>query len=163
MLRLLSLISFLYDSKSTSTFENSVLINKQAAGIIYLIESIIRDEQRQATQLLGISSYSLEHLMPKKWENKWASVPIKEAKDFRNFKLKSLGNLAIITQSLNASIRDSNWPTKKRGGGNRKGLIHYSGGIETLTPYLDKQEWSEHEIQNRADFLFRNAKSIWKI
>ena len=143
-------------------FDNSILINKQSAGIIYLLESKIRNRSKQATQLLGISNYSLEHLMPKKWENKWSSVSTKEDKDFRNFKLKTLGNLAIITQSLNASIRDSNWPTKKRGSGKKEGLRHYSGGIETLAPYLDLPDWNEVEMQKRADFMFDNAKEIWK-
>lgn len=99
--------------------------------------------------------------MPKKWENKWSNVSSKEAKDYRNFKLKTLGNLAIITQSLNASIRDSNWPTKKRGSVNKVGLKHYSGGIETLAPYLDLNDWNEVEIENRAEFLFEKAKEIW--
>lgn len=143
-------------------FENSILINKQTAGIIYLIESKIRNRHNQATQLLGINKYSLEHLMPKKWENKWNSVSSKEAKDYRNFKLKTLGNLAIITQSLNASIRDANWPTKKKGSGNKEGLSHYSGGIETLAPYLELGEWNESEIEKRADFLLSKAKEIWK-
>ena len=143
-------------------FDNSILINKQSAGIIYLLESKIRNRSKQATQLLGISNYSLEHLMPKKWENKWASVSTKEDKDFRNFKLKTLGNLAIITQSLNASIRDSNWPTKKRGSGKKEGLRHYSGGIETLSPYLDLQDWNEEQMQKRADSMFTDAKDIWK-
>ena len=110
------------DTELKDGFENSILINKQTAGIIYLIESKIRNRHKQATQLLGISKYSLEHLMPKKWENKWNSVSTKEAEDYRNVKLKTLGNLAIITQSLNASIRDSNWPTKKKGSGNKEGL-----------------------------------------
>jgi hypothetical protein len=100
--------------------------------------------------------------MPKKWENKWSSVPTKEAKDYRNFKLKTLGNLAIITQSLNASIRDANWPTKKRGSGSKEGLTHYSGGIETLSPYLELSEWNETEIEKRAEFLLTKAKEIWK-
>lgn len=150
------------DTELKHGFDNSILINKQSAGIIYLLESKIRNKNKQSTQLLGIGNYSLEHLMPKKWENKWANVPNKEAKDFRNFKLKTLGNLAIITQSLNASIRESNWPTKKRGSGKKKGLRHYSGGIETLAPYLDLQEWNEEEIKKRAGFMFENAKSIWR-
>ncbi len=142
-------------------FENSILINKQTAGIIYLLESKIRNRSKHATQLLGISKYSLEHLMPKKWENKWDSVSTKETKDYRNFKLKTLGNLAIITQSLNASIRDSNWPTKKRGSGKKEGLKHYSGGIETLSPYLELSEWNETEIEKRAEFLLKKATEIW--
>jgi uncharacterized protein with ParB-like and HNH nuclease domain len=150
------------DTELKHGFDNSTLINKQSAGIIYLLESKIRNRHKHATQLLGIRNYSLEHLMPKKWENKWANVAGKEAKDFRNFKLKTLGNLAIITQSLNASIRDSNWPTKKSGSGKKEGLRHYSGGIETLAPYLDLQEWNEEEMQKRANNMFNKAKEIWK-
>ena len=150
------------DTELKQGFENSVLTNKQTAGIIYFIESKIRNRDKQATQLLGINKYSLEHLMPKKWENKWDSVSTKEAKDYRNFKLKTLGNLAIITQSLNASIRDANWLTKKIGGGDKEGLIHYSGGIETLAPYLELSDWNETEIEKRADFLLSKAKEIWK-
>lgn len=149
------------DAELKSGFENSGLINKQAAGIIYLIESKLRDRRKHATQLLGINKYSLEHLMPKKWENKWQSVSSKEAKDYRNHKLKTLGNLAIITQSLNASIRDSNWETKKKGSGNKEGLIHYSGGVETLAPYLDLEDWNEVEIVKRAEFLYNKAIEIW--
>ena len=153
------------DTELKQGFENSILINKQTAGIIYLIESKIRDRDKQATQLLGISKYSLEHLMPKKWENKWSDDVTKEkgVKDYRSFKLKTLGNLTIITQSLNASIRDSDWPTKKEGIRNKKGLKHYSGGIETLAPYLDLNDWNETEIENRAEFLLEKAKYIWVI
>ena len=150
------------DTELKQGFDNSILINKQTAGIIYLIESRIRNRDKQATQLLGINKYSLEHLMPKKWENKWNGISTKEEEDFRNFKLKTLGNLAIITQSLNASIRDANWPTKKNGSGNKKGLKHYSGGIETIAPFLEIGEWNELEIEKRAEFLFNKAKEIWQ-
>ena len=143
-------------------FENSILINKQTAGIIYFIESKIRNRHKHSTGLLGINKYSLEHLMPKKWVNKWSVPTAKEAKDYRDFKLKTLGNLTIITQSLNASIRDSNWPTKKKGSGKNEGLRHYSGGIETLAPYLELGDWNEKEIENRAENLLNKAKEIWK-
>ncbi len=150
------------DTELKYGFDNSCLINKQSAGIIYLIESKIRNRNKQATRLLGISSYSLEHLMPKKWENKWDNISTKQEKDFRNFKLKTLGNLAIITQSLNSSIRDSNWSIKKEGNGKKEGLRYYSSGIETLAPYLALAEWNENEIEKRADFMFEKAKGIWK-
>jgi len=142
-------------------FENVILINKQSAGILYFIESKIRDRNKQATQLLGISKYSLEHLMPKKWENHWGKLESKE-KDIRNRKLLTLGNLAIITQSLNASVRDADWITKKNGRGKNGGLVQYSAGIETLSSYLILDEWNESEIDNRATFLYEKAIEIWK-
>ncbi|MDO4225525.1 MAG: DUF1524 domain-containing protein, partial [Bergeyella zoohelcum] len=88
--------------------------------------------ERDSTRLLGISKYSLEHLMPKKWENNWEKISDKEKRDFRNRKLLTLGNLAIITQSLNSSIRDANWKTKKKGKDKKGGLKLYSSGIKTL-------------------------------
>ncbi len=144
-------------------FDNAILINKQAAGIIYLLESKIRNRKLQATQLLGINKYSLEHLMPKKWENNWNQLTTIEEINLRNRKLLTLGNLAIITQSLNASIRDSNWPIKKHGRANKDGLIHYSAGLETLAPYLNIEIWNESEITNRAEFLYEKSLEIWKL
>lgn len=143
-------------------FSESILVNKQSAGIIYFIESKLRTE-KDSTSLLGISKYSLEHLMPKKWENSWGRISDKEKRDFRNRKLLTLGNLAIITQSLNSSIRDANWKTKKKGKDKKGGLSIYSSGIKTLVPFLDFEEWNENEIQNRADFLYNEALKIWKI
>jgi uncharacterized protein with ParB-like and HNH nuclease domain len=152
------------DEQLKAGFETSVLINRQATGIIYFLESRIRDRDKHATQLLGLNKYSLEHLMPKKWENKWESVSTQDLKDFRNQNLKTLGNLAIITQSLNSSIRDSNWQTKKNGNESKtiSGLKHYSSGIETLAPYLDLQEWNEVEIKKRADYFYEMALKNWK-
>ncbi|MCQ4035056.1 DUF262 domain-containing protein [Kaistella montana] len=143
-------------------FDNSIIVNSQAAGVLYMIESKIRDNTRHSTGLRGMKMYSLEHLMPKKWINKWSPVETKEEKDFRNFKLLTLGNLAIITQSLNASIRDSNWATKKDGQGTKEGLRHFSGGIETLSPFLAIEEWNELEIQKRANYLYEKAVKIWQ-
>jgi uncharacterized protein with ParB-like and HNH nuclease domain len=143
-------------------FDKAYLVNKQSAGILYMIESKIRNHRRQATKLLGMSKYSLEHLMPKKWENNWGKISSKELRDIRNRKLLTLGNLTIITQSLNASIRDSNWKTKKKGKQDKPGLLQYAAGIETLAPYLELEEWNESEIEKRAKSLYNKAVKIWK-
>lgn len=150
------------DIQLRNGFDNSVLINSQTKGIIYFIETKIRDKDRQATSVLGINKYSLEHLMPKKWTNYWGKLSKKEDVENRNFKLLTIGNLAIITQSLNASIRDSDWKTKKKGSNNKEGLKHYSAGIETLQTYLELDNWDENEIAKRAEFLFNKAKEIWE-
>lgn len=144
-------------------FNSSCLVNKQAAGILYFIESKIRNKSLQSTQLLGISKYSLEHLMPKKWENNWDKLSTQEDKINRNRKLLTLGNLAIITQALNSTIRDANWSIKCAGKADKKGLNTYAAGLETISQYLSKDEWNEQTIEERASFLYENAKEIWKI
>ena len=62
------------DDELKNGFHSEILVNKQSAGILYLLESKIRNRSLQSTQVLGISKYSLEHLMPKKWENHWGKL-----------------------------------------------------------------------------------------
>ena len=78
--------------------------------------------------------------------------------------LLTLGNLAIIPQALNASIRDAAWNVKKAGKGqNKPGLLLCASGLYTLHDVLQKNDWNEHEIENRAEWLLANAQNIWKI
>ena len=143
-------------------FSNSKLINKQSAGILYFIESKLRNN-KHSTELKGLNQYTLEHLMPKKWENNWGKLSTQEETIKRNRQLLTLGNLAIITQPLNSSIRDADWETKKKGRGDKKeGLNKYASGLETLQ-CLNLEIWNEQEIENRAIFLFKKAIEIWKV
>ncbi len=108
------------DAEVRAAFEESCLYNLQSKGVLYLLESAIRPGM-SSTALLGFNQYTLEHMMPKKWRNKWGALD-DEAATRRDRKLLTLGNLAIITHSLNASIRDADWPTKKQGKGYKDGL-----------------------------------------
>ncbi len=112
------------DNEMKIGFETSKLVNLQSKGIIYLLESKIRSDN-SSTALLGFDNYSLEHLMPKKWRNKFGGlVRQKMMQKKRDSLLLTLGNLAIIPQTLNASIRDAAWNVKKAGKGqNKPGLL----------------------------------------
>jgi uncharacterized protein with ParB-like and HNH nuclease domain len=155
------------DEDVKNGFLNSKLINKQTRGVIYLIESIIRveDKDKHSTGLLGLSAYSLEHLMPKKWENHWDKDRdfTSDERQNRNNKLLTLGNLAIITSSLNSSIRDSNWSKKKDGTNKHSGLMKFTSGIETINKYLQCNDWDENNIEERAEFLYEKAMKIWML
>jgi len=150
------------DNELFDAFNNYVLYNKAARGILYYIESKIRKNTLHSTKLLGFNKYSLEHLMPKKWVNNWGKLQNQNDIDRRNKKLLTLGNLAIITQNLNAKIRDSDWNTKKNGT-NNNGLSDYTRDLETITPYLKIAIWDEKEIEKRAGDLYKYAIDIWKI
>ena len=149
------------DEQLLDGFNNSHLTNGYARGILYLLESEMRDYRRHSNNLLALKKYSLEHLMPKKWENKWGEVADQEAKDYRNHKLLTLGNLALITQTLNTTINDSDWQTKLDGRGNHKGLRAYASGLET-SDYLSCKTWDETAIQDRALALYDHAVLTWK-
>ncbi|MGN8817899.1 DUF262 domain-containing protein [Oribacterium sp. HCP28S3_H8] len=169
-----SLLKRLEDSKETTTyvptdaevengFQNSHLTNLQTRGILYLIESYIRSD-KSATALQGFNNYSLEHMMPKKWRNNWPPCATEEEAKERDSKLLTLGNLAIIPQALNSSIRDGDWQTKKAGKGESKpGLDACAVGLATIQDALKENEWTEESIEKRGEWLACQAEKAWKI
>lgn len=150
------------DDELRSGFEKSKLANLQSRGVIYLIESRIRPEN-SSTALLGFNNYSLEHMMPKKWRNNWSSCESEEDEKKRDTLLLTLGNLAIIPQALNASIRDENWKIKKAGKGNKLGLDICAAGLITVHNALQKEEWTEIDIKERSAWLCDQARTIWAL
>lgn len=143
----------------------SALTNKQATGVLYLIEKTVRSPLN-STELKWIKEYSLEHIMPKMWEENWlVSESFSDVdKEKRNKLLLTLGNLTIITKKLNSSISNANWSTKKQGNGNKKGLNEYANGIEIFSKYLTKEEWDEECIKERAEELTELVvKKVWSL
>ena len=126
------------DAEVRAAFEESCLYNLQSKGVLYLLESAIRPGM-SSTALLGFNQYTLEHMMPKKWRNKWGALD-DEAATRRDRKLLTLGNLAIITHSLNASIRDADWTTKKQGKGYKDGLALCAAGLATMADALEDRK-----------------------
>lgn len=148
------------DAEVRSAFEESCLYNLQSKGVLYLLESAIRPGM-SSTALLGFNQYTLEHMMPKKWCNKWGALD-EEAATRRDRKLLTLGNLAIITHSLNASIRDADWTTKKQGKGYKDGLALCAAGLATMAGALEKESWGEDDIADRAEWLANKALEVWR-
>lgn len=148
------------DAEVRAAFEESCLYNLQSKGVLYLLESAIRPGM-SSTALLGFNQYTLEHMMPKKWRNKWGALD-DEAATRRDRKLLTLGNLAIITHSLNASIRDADWTTKKQGKGYKDGLALCAAGLATMAGALEKESWGEGDIAERAEWLADKALDVWR-
>lgn len=149
------------DDELTEGFIDSKLTNKQSAGILYLLESKIRNRGHHSTTLLGLSHYSLEHVMPKKWRNHWVHTLSSDDMVKRDRILLTLGNLTIITSSLNSSIRDADWNSKKMGTDGHQGLNSYSSEIQIINQFLQEVEWDEAVIEKRADYLASEANRIW--
>lgn len=150
------------DSELEVGFNDSKIYNLQTKGILYLIESGIRPTN-SSTALLGFNNYSLEHMMPKKWRNNWSPCVSDDLEKERDSKLLTLGNLAIIPQSLNSSVRDADWDTKKTGKKDKPGLKICASGLITLHDALDKSDWNEEEIKSRAKWLCDEAIKLWKL
>ena len=131
---------------------HDTITNTTAKEILYLIESKIRPDD-MATALLPFKKYSLEHLMPQKWHDHWGKQLTEEEEKQRNTLIGTFGNLAIITQKLNAQISNHSWDIKKTGKDKKAGLITCAQGLITFTNVLDKEQWDESCIKDRSYWI----------
>lgn len=137
-------------------------VNEQNTGILYMLETRLRSGSYAATVMKGINQYTLEHLMPKKWEQTWDKTGLtEEAIKDRNFRLYSLGNLAIIPGKLNTSISNSTWQVKLNGKSNKPGLLTAASGLVTLDEYLQLPNWDEQQMIIRANKLYDRIIEVW--
>lgn len=134
--------------------------NKQNASILYMLESRLRSDAN-ATVLMGFKKYSLEHLLPKKWRDKWGVLLNEESSRNRDRILQTIGNMAIIPDGLNASISNSAWLDKLVGRGGKKGLRACATGLSTMDEYLKLTKWDEEEIFKRAAQLIIWINEQW--
>lgn len=142
------------------------LSHKVAKGILYLLELTVRSKKHQ-TLLKGIEYFDLEHILPQNWRDNWKIMAENEADEkekasARDKVLKTIGNMTILTGSLNRSIKNADWNTKKNGNGKNDGLKMYAEGIETFSRYIDLPEWNESTIENRAKDLQIKFFEVWK-
>ncbi|HRE91033.1 MAG TPA: DUF1524 domain-containing protein, partial [Myxococcota bacterium] len=79
----------------------------------------------------------------------------------RDEAVRKLGNLSILSSTLNVTIRDASWADKCNGVGKKAGLKHYASGLETLSPALQKSVWDEAAIHERGSWLAQQALEVW--
>ena len=151
------------DEKFKKGIKESNLTNQQAKLFLYLLETSIRDGSRDATAILGLDEYSLEHVMPKKWRNHWNDNVSPEEAKLRDNLLLKLGNLTIITAALNSSVRDASWNDKRAGKNGKLGLTEHSKAIKIFDrpEYLESKVWNEQIINHRAEFISNKSLEVW--
>lgn len=134
--------------------------NKRGLAILFLMETRLRSGRPHATKLYPFEEYSLEHLMPKKYEKNWPLIDGYD-EDARKFLINTLGNMAILPQRLNSSISNAKWKVKKEGNKKQNGIAYYASDLVTLKNVIKKKDWNETTIIERAEWLAEVAVRIW--
>ena len=143
------------DAEFKKAFKHSYLYNKYAREILFIIVLYQLDNNYSDVRKLSVNSYSVEHIMPKKWREHWDDGSLtEEQKSDRDWTLKRMGNLTLITKNLNSALRNAPWNKKK------DTLAQYSK-LPITTSYLGV-EWNEENIKERAEDLSNIAVNIWK-
>ena len=131
------------------------------SDILWALELASRSAKTEAT---SPPSLWVEHVMPVSWHEHWpllneAEEPVGDD-DSRYWKretaINTLGNLTIVTESLNRSL--SHLPFKEK----KIQLVKHSN--LTLNSRIAEQEnWEESSISERGDTLATLACSIWPV
>ena len=138
------------------------LSNAEARSVLYLLETGLFDVRLSSFDLRGLSAYTLEHLMPVRWEDKWPPQnPDDTLREKRNHALQTIGNMAIAADALNKSMSNSDWHTKLHGNGRSEGLLRHASGLVTTAGATDCAVWDVEQIRQRGHRLYEMACRQW--
>jgi hypothetical protein len=155
----------------------SNISNKNATLLLFWVELYRRaNDSKQSVKELKYN-YSLEHMMPQKWEEYWSKVDVVDnasniitdkelAKIERNAKIYAIGNMTLLNSSLNTAVRNYEFSRKMEGEGKKRGIRHYADLGITRFDILDIYDngdkvWNEKKITDRTLSLAKDIMSIW--
>jgi len=128
-----------------------------------VLEALDCELEHAKSEFLALpDGLQIEHLLPQKWQDNW---PLElenpndleekhEASQQRDKLLHSLGNLTLITNSLNPAISNAAWQAKK------PEILKFSK-LNLNRYFHDVDAWDEDTILKRGQSLFDTAKKIW--
>jgi len=116
-----------------------------------------------------------EHILPQQWIDNWPLQsgekglseeeistitrpdPRVDATEKRNTALRTIGNLTILTQELNAALSNRQW----NGEDGKKEKIFKHSDLPINKYFQDIEEWNEEQIAIRSEVLFQEALKLW--
>ncbi|HRV28191.1 MAG TPA: DUF262 domain-containing HNH endonuclease family protein [Spirochaetia bacterium] len=121
--------------------------------------------------------FELEHIMPQKWEEYWnvsvlpvykedgtVITDVDEAKKIRAGKVYEIGNMTLLTSTLNKTLRNYAFSDKVNGkaiaGKFQDGMKKY-GNISITTDVTTLPGWNEGTISARTKLLTKEVLEIW--
>jgi uncharacterized protein with ParB-like and HNH nuclease domain len=119
------------------------------------------------------AAMTVEHIMPVAWWTNWplrdgrvakdsgsrlldefGDIPVDEESKARDRSVHTIGNLTLLTQSLNSSVSNGPWDSKKA-------AIMEHSALAISRGFLDIDQWDEGAITSRSKTLFMHAVTTW--
>ncbi|MER9800918.1 DUF262 domain-containing HNH endonuclease family protein [Mesorhizobium sp. M0142] len=141
------------------------------ARVLMILQAL--EEHFQTPGALGepvvgfdFSKLTIEHIMPQKWRDHWPIEGGETERVNRDRALHGIGNLTLVSGSLNPSLSNSAWKLAPRADGkaNCKSVaLKAHSKLQMNAKLLDQwpDVWSEKEITKRAEVLFEATSQIW--
>lgn len=150
---------------------------KSISNILLEIEKFRRGKKQEKIEFVN-EGLTIEHVLPQTWYEHWsleghlihqnefdiAEHAVMTEEDpsgyyhkiiNRKNKLHSLGNLTLLTTSLNPSVKNSSFDVKKKELAKQSTLL-------LNTYFIDFENWDESTIEKRTELLIDDIIEIWK-
>lgn len=138
------------DMLSDEEFKNHFMVCsiKSASVAKFILRKINDFQQREMIVHPSNMKIHLEHIMPKKSGN-W-----KVHEDIHNKYLHRIGNLTLLADEYNKSIKNKEFHEKKK--------VYKKSKIEMTKKLVSYNEWTSTRIDERQKELYDVAKQVWK-
>lgn len=133
----------------------SRLAQSRVRMLLEAIEGRLRTTKSEHLEFA--ETLTIEHLLPQSWQAHYplpADVPVEKAQLEREKLLHTLGNLTLVTKSLNPAVSNGPWARKK------EEILHHSA-LALNRGLRDTSEWNEEAVQSRGRTLFDEARLVW--
>lgn len=141
--------------------------------VLGAVEQQLRTDRHEAVALPA--KLEIEHVMPQTWQTHWNPEPrlSPEESAARDKRVNTLGNLTLVTKSLNGSLSHRPWTDHdadglKNGGeanlGKRSLLDKFSLLVLSRDLIQDHpQAWTDSDIEARSVELTRSICAVWPV
>ena len=143
-----------------TTLEKEAAYSRFPRRRLRLVLEAVEDHYRAATGQPQIErkDYPIEHLLPRSWKETWP-VDTSEQADERQARVHRLGNLTLLTKSLNSKVSNGPWASK-RSALQDHNTITLTGRVIKRT---EREPWSEDLIDARTTELIDRIIEVWPV
>lgn len=165
---------------SKHSFEDGLLslkLNKLPTVLLFWVELFNRGNNEYADIKDLKYDYTLEHIMPQKWQKNWSveTVPVVDAEgnkvedkdkaeSMRAAAVYEIGNMTLLNSKLNTAVSNGDFQTKLNGDGKKyKHCMKNLADLYLTREVVNEKEWNEQKIYERTERLTDGIKKVWNI
>lgn len=149
----------------------SPIYKRMARSRLRMILEAIEDERRGWFRVSGSNPKSeqpvvrgtctIEHVIPQDWRANWDADELDENDMHRDDLVHTIGNLVLLTQSLNSKVSNGPW----EGANGKREAFRASATLLTTQEIVNKEseEWTASDVHQRTERLSKEILEIWPI
>lgn len=159
------------DEEVKNVLSNSPVYKRMARARLRMILEALEDEKRGWFTVAGTNPYSeqpvvrgtctIEHVIPQDWRANWAADELDEKDMHRDDLVHTIGNLVLLTQSLNSKVSNGPWCGEK----GKSEAFKSSSTLLTTQEIINREsaEWTAMDVHERTERIANEILKIWPV